>query len=133
MFNVRRVSRVQRGEFSLQGSQSSVQSLVSRVQCPESIVESPASRFQHPDSSVQSPASKVQRPKSGVQSPESSVQSPPSRVQRLESSVQSPASNSCVHSPRIPVCHYLETFNKQKLPLFDKSLTTLEFLNQTML
>ena len=28
---------------------------------------------------------------------------------------------------------YLGTFNKKKLPLFDKSLVTLEFLHQTML
>ena len=34
------------------------------------------------------------------------VSSPASRVQRLESSFQRPASNSCVQSPGIPVCHF---------------------------
>ena len=56
-------------------------------------------------SSVQSPLPKVQRLGSRVQRPKSSVQSPSCRVQRLKSSVQRPASNTCVQSPAIPVCH----------------------------
>ena len=84
------MSGAQRWEFSVQGSESSVQSPTSRVQCPESSIQSPASRVQCPESSVQSPASRVQRPESSVQRPESSVQSPASIVQRPEFSVQSP-------------------------------------------
>ena len=47
------MSGVQRREFSIQGSESSVQSPASRVQRPEPSVESPASRVQRPESNVQ--------------------------------------------------------------------------------
>ena len=67
--------------------------------------------FQCPESSVQIP----------VQSPASSVQCP-------ESSVQSPASNSCVQSPGIPVCHEtlsLKTLTKNVTKLVAIYLITL--------
>ena len=62
------MSGVQRREFSIQGSESSVQSPASRVQRPEPSIQSPASRVQRPESSVQSPTSNscVQRPGSPV-------------------------------------------------------------------
>ena len=61
--------------------------------------------FQRPECSPQCPELIVKYPKSSVQGPASKVQRPVSRVQRSESKVQSPASNSCMQSPGIPVCH----------------------------
>ena len=76
------MSIVQRREFSVQVSASSLQSLASRVQRPEPNVQSPASRVQRPESRVQRLESRIQSPEFRVQRPESGVQSPASRAPR---------------------------------------------------
>ena len=90
---------------------SSAKSAASKVKHPTSNAQRRESRVQCSESRVQRPESSVQRPESSIQIPESSVQCPASSVQRPESSVQSPASNSCVQSPGIRVCHLNLMYN----------------------